>query len=381
MRSAGRKGFTLIELLVVIAIIGILAAMVFPVFARARESARKAVCLSNIKNIALAYNMYLADNNDTLFPGEHRQEVFDYFDTDPGPGGSAGQGYSPLTGHCYHMYLANPYLRVPVILDEYVKNRDVWRCPSAKAESGAYFIVGWSDWLAYYKSYQGVWGNPDLGALVEGPCFGGWPAGWGGVLTDSCVQTAVAFDRGIVSSSPNRKNKAFAQSIGTRPNPDECEVKAFSIRDAAWYIVCADIGVATYEMNTSKLVAPDVCYLGCTGWPGPGGGCGDIAKQCGIDAGCFAKNIYKTDSDARKQLARHLGGTNMGFLDGHAQWFSQGQIMALAPRYADGLGGALVGGQFEDLQPGGITTIGAGPYEGQVPDYESLSLCIGPPLF
>jgi prepilin-type N-terminal cleavage/methylation domain-containing protein len=58
------RGFTLIELLVVIAIIGILAAMVFPVFARARESARKAVCLSNVKNIALAINMYLGDNND-----------------------------------------------------------------------------------------------------------------------------------------------------------------------------------------------------------------------------------------------------------------------------------------------------------------------------
>jgi len=74
-----RRGFTLIELLVVIAIIGILAAMVFPVFARARESARKAVCLSNVKNLALAVQMYLADNNDTLPPGEHRQEVLDYF--------------------------------------------------------------------------------------------------------------------------------------------------------------------------------------------------------------------------------------------------------------------------------------------------------------
>ena len=63
-----RRGFTLIELLVVIASIGILAAMVFPVFARARESARKAVCLSNVKNIALAFQMYLADNNDTFPP-------------------------------------------------------------------------------------------------------------------------------------------------------------------------------------------------------------------------------------------------------------------------------------------------------------------------
>jgi len=49
-----RRGFTLIELLVVIAIIGILAAMLFPVFARARESARKVQCLANVKNLALA---------------------------------------------------------------------------------------------------------------------------------------------------------------------------------------------------------------------------------------------------------------------------------------------------------------------------------------
>ncbi len=55
------KGFTLIELLVVIAIIGILAAMLFPVFARARESARKTQCLANIKNIAIALNMYLVE--------------------------------------------------------------------------------------------------------------------------------------------------------------------------------------------------------------------------------------------------------------------------------------------------------------------------------
>jgi len=80
MRRVGR-GFTLIELLVVIAIIGILAAMVFPVFARARESARKAVCLSNVKNIALAIQMYLADNNDTLPPNEHRPEVINYFES------------------------------------------------------------------------------------------------------------------------------------------------------------------------------------------------------------------------------------------------------------------------------------------------------------
>jgi len=56
---ARKRGFTLIELLVVIAIIAILAAILFPVFSRAREAARKAACLSNAKQIGLALMMYV----------------------------------------------------------------------------------------------------------------------------------------------------------------------------------------------------------------------------------------------------------------------------------------------------------------------------------
>ncbi|NLO04745.1 MAG: prepilin-type N-terminal cleavage/methylation domain-containing protein, partial [candidate division WS1 bacterium] len=63
-----RKGFTLIELLVVIAIIAILAAILFPVFARAREKARQTSCLSNLKQISLAVIMYTQDYDDRM-PG------------------------------------------------------------------------------------------------------------------------------------------------------------------------------------------------------------------------------------------------------------------------------------------------------------------------
>jgi prepilin-type N-terminal cleavage/methylation domain-containing protein/prepilin-type processing-associated H-X9-DG protein len=68
MRFAGRKsfGFTLIELLVVIAIIAILAAILFPVFAQAREAARKTSCLSNEKQIALGILMYTQDYDEHL---------------------------------------------------------------------------------------------------------------------------------------------------------------------------------------------------------------------------------------------------------------------------------------------------------------------------
>jgi prepilin-type N-terminal cleavage/methylation domain-containing protein len=62
-----RSGFTLIELLVVIAIIAILAAILFPVFARARESARKTQCLSNMKQLGNAIMMYTTDY-DEYFP-------------------------------------------------------------------------------------------------------------------------------------------------------------------------------------------------------------------------------------------------------------------------------------------------------------------------
>ncbi|MHB9130014.1 MAG: type II secretion system protein [Armatimonadota bacterium] len=66
-RNAG-KGFTLIELLVVIAIIAILAAILFPVFAKAREKARQTSCMNNQRQIAVAIMMYVQDSNETFFP-------------------------------------------------------------------------------------------------------------------------------------------------------------------------------------------------------------------------------------------------------------------------------------------------------------------------
>ena len=63
---ARRRGFTLIELLVVIAIIAILASILFPVFAQAREAARKTSCTSNLKQTGLAVMMYAQDYEETL---------------------------------------------------------------------------------------------------------------------------------------------------------------------------------------------------------------------------------------------------------------------------------------------------------------------------
>ena len=73
--STPKTGFTLIELLVVIAIIAILAALIFPVFAKAREKGRQTACLSNMKQLSLAFALYRSDYDETN-PGPARPEGF-----------------------------------------------------------------------------------------------------------------------------------------------------------------------------------------------------------------------------------------------------------------------------------------------------------------
>lgn len=109
-----RSGFTLIELLVVIAIIAILAAILFPVFARAREQARKAACMSNLKQIGLAALLYIEDYDERL------PDRRDLKQTLPG-------GYKPWSG----WPTSDPRAGWAVtIFDPYVRNEAIWTCPS-----------------------------------------------------------------------------------------------------------------------------------------------------------------------------------------------------------------------------------------------------------
>jgi prepilin-type N-terminal cleavage/methylation domain-containing protein/prepilin-type processing-associated H-X9-DG protein len=315
------QGFTLIELLVVIAIIGILAAMVFPVFARARESARKAVCLSNVKNVALAFQMYLADNNDTMPPSEHRAEILDYFEA------KGGDDYGE-----WCVFQSNPYLRHPVVLDEYVKNRDVWRCPSAKVEGGATWIVAGPDWFSYLLAYDAEWGpgTPDSDDWIAGPCFWGWPPGWGGDVTDSYLQRRCAVPE-LGSVQGGSEAKAFVQTIGTQWMGD---MKMVEVEDPVSFVICGDAGVSAEDNNVGTAAYPDLCALecgNCAGWVD-----WDMctwAVDCGLYVYAPNNGSFLRDAELRKPYSRHLGGVNLGFLDGHAAWINS---IALINKVAEG---------------------------------------------
>ena len=93
-----RKGFTLIELLVVIAIIAILAAILFPVFAQAKEAAKKTSCAQNMRQLGLAIFMYQGDWDDVYSPGY-------YYNSPNGPGSLDNSGINSWSG------LVMPYVK------------------------------------------------------------------------------------------------------------------------------------------------------------------------------------------------------------------------------------------------------------------------------
>jgi prepilin-type N-terminal cleavage/methylation domain-containing protein/prepilin-type processing-associated H-X9-DG protein len=112
------RGFTLIELLVVIAIISILAAILFPVFARARENARRASCMSNLKQIGLGVVMYTQDY-DEKYP------LYTFTDASATPPGGFINSYC-ATNHLWH-WQNNIY--------PYTKSMQIYVCPSGQISS------------------------------------------------------------------------------------------------------------------------------------------------------------------------------------------------------------------------------------------------------
>ena len=122
MRNRDR-GFTLIELLVVIAIIAILAAILFPVFIRAKAAAQKSGCISNLREIDYAYKMYLADYQD----------------------------FYPSNDYGANLFLVDPYMKgqrkfKPDSTGQGTE-KSVWLCPGAAGKMGMWYFVQMNYWV------------------------------------------------------------------------------------------------------------------------------------------------------------------------------------------------------------------------------------------
>ncbi|MBM3500734.1 MAG: DUF1559 domain-containing protein [Armatimonadetes bacterium] len=219
---AGRRGFTLIELLVVIAIIAILAAILFPVFARAREKARQTSCLSNQKQIGLGVLMYVQDY-DEKFPCT--------------PYWQCGGPNNSTTTRWY------------AAIYPYVKNQQMFACPSDNADGG--------------------WPRPNA------PFNAG--VNWNGVdLSYGMARWA------------NCNNGAPYEEVGFR--------------------------LAQYRWPANTLIAADSNHHD--------DGCSANHKIAYSGGGCGSGCNPRTPEDAR-----HNGGANMVFVDGHAKWNSANTIM------------------------------------------------------
>lgn len=161
------KGFTLIELLVVIAIIAILAAILFPVFARARESARRTGCASNLKQLGTALIMYAQDNNDYIYAAIYAE----------------GWGGDFVTGHYPTQYLPEINDPWPTKYLPYVKSQQIFRCPDDGA-NGSPFHFNYPNHVSYMYMGSDAWSltdprpkrkiTNDMEESYQGKMEGGW---------------------------------------------------------------------------------------------------------------------------------------------------------------------------------------------------------------
>jgi prepilin-type N-terminal cleavage/methylation domain-containing protein/prepilin-type processing-associated H-X9-DG protein len=222
--------FTLIELLVVIAIIAILAAILFPVFAQARDKARQVSCSSNMKQLSLAVLMYTQDYDERM-PSVH--------------------------WGAYH-----------VAVQPYMRNSQVWSCPSA---SGFYSIRN----CFFERDASGcdrrVLANLLVGIATNGDAFGGSGGGWGPTRSTASFETPAELVMLV-------ENDVLVPSSGAPPPTSKILFDAQFV-----YSACLDSRQATWFSRWGASPAYAQGRLG----------------------------------------AKHQGGANFAYMDGHVRWLKQ----------------------------------------------------------
>lgn len=286
-RSAVRNGFTLIELLVVIAIIAILAAILFPVFAQAREKARQTSCLSNQKQIGLAMMQYVQDY-DELYP---RVDYFYGSKPIPGAPSSATGAFADRINHYHWWFYLHPY----------TKTSEVFFCPSRNWEdfdkNDEYGVNAADAWRTNSQIYNGYVLNLSIMGAVNFWNSNGTPYTGGGKFRDSWSGGG---ESGIASTSGTM---LFMEGRG-------------------YVLPTMDVDLVTTGPNQSATSYPaamkNYWYQVFFGMP--------RATAQGAAANYDISNLK-----LNRLSTPHNGGMNISYADGHAKWMNHKTFLTNCP--------------------------------------------------
>ena len=260
-----RAGFTLIELLIVIAIISIIAAMLFPVFAQAREKARAVVCISNQRQAASANFEYIQDHDEAVPPTfrcEDGNEIF-------------------LGNQCTNYYATTTWV---TCLTPYVKSKWVFWCPDVEK-------------------------NP----------FGEWSQTSHAIFPDYHELPAYGYNYAYLTPENGAALGYCPTDAGYVDGVNVIPVKVRDIESPAQTILFTDmkyigddVGGYTAGWGADPPTTENACYWG--GW-----GVGAIGDDPALGGVNTSTGIVDP---------RHTGGVNVTFCDGHAKWLTPGRLAA-----------------------------------------------------
>ena len=263
--SRHKHGFTLIELLVVIAIIAILAAILFPVFAQAREKARQTSCLSNIKQVNLATMMYVQDYDET-FP------FHGLFDFDNQFGGAGPQGWLRKVA-------------------PYIKNLQATWCPSDSGPTTGYNPLG--DWVGPMTSFA-------ANSLINER---------GITANDNAASRML----GVFGLTTNYGTGPFSTTLATINSPATTIAIAEKFSQDVQHTDYVWLGVNSVDVWPTSVFLVD--FLKADGTSGPSS---YLNQGAGIPDGTRPADVYPYGV-AGAVSAHHTGVANFAFADGHVK--------------------------------------------------------------
>lgn len=221
-------GFTLIELLIVIAVIAILAAILFPVFARARENARRTGCASNLKQQGLAIMQYAQDYDEVMVPA--------WLDGTTG----AGNGWNGTNSGW-----GNDNFKWMDLLQPYVKSTQIFNCPSVSAKTIPIYIQAVSAQYGHYAANLGYRSSGD----TKNPPFSYYRSDNVGNVPIRLSQIQAAATTVMVTETRSVSYSGAASCVMTFPSSVGSVANSFTLNDIGEDAAAPTIRTWVYSNN------------------------------------------------------------------------------------------------------------------------------------